>query len=326
MKRALRRSTVSLCLMCLPITNVQAGPYSFRQDDPANPHDPPIPADDPMIIGWATSVVDYTPAPGVIETHDNPANALGPADLDSSVSLGDLFSTTAPPPVGEILDPGPPVAYGGDPNDLTDDYGFIGIDAPGSITLGVSSPITDGPDHDFAVFERGFGSFTDHFTFAELAFVEVSTNGTDFARFPGISTVCESGCDAPLNTEFGRDFALLDPTAVFNLAGKHVSGWGTPFNLSDLSDHPAVLAGDVDLDEIRFLRFIDIPGNGEFVDSTGNPIFDTWVGLGTGGFDLDAVGVINTLPEPAHLASLTLLGITLRRNRQHQRHPHKSDQ
>src|SRR5690606_19802057 len=33
-------------------------------------------------------------------------------------------------------------------------------------------------------------------------------------------------------------------------------------------------------------------------DSLGNPILDTWLTTGSGGFDLDAVGAINVVPEP----------------------------
>jgi hypothetical protein len=52
----------------------------------------------------------------------------------------------------------------------------------GQITLSFARPITDGPGPDLAVLENSFSD-----TFLELAFVEVSTNGVDFVRFPSES-------------------------------------------------------------------------------------------------------------------------------------------
>jgi hypothetical protein len=65
-----------------------------------------------------------------------------------------------------------------------------------------------------------------------------------------------------------------------------------------------VLDGTVDLNDIRYVRQVDIPGGGPndangnitglFTDSCGNVIFDSWVTWGSGGADLDAVGVLNS--------------------------------
>ncbi len=38
---------------------------------------------------------------------------------------------------------------------------------------------------------------------------------------------------------------------------------------------------------------MDIPGDGTFLDSLGDPIYDAWVTWGSGGFDLEAIGVIS---------------------------------
>ena len=58
---------------------------------------------------------------------------------------------------------------------------------------------------------------------------------------------------------------------------------------------------------------MDIPGNGEFLDSQNNPVFDPYATPipGSGGFDLEAVGVINSVPvpEPASTLGLFLLGV-----------------
>lgn len=225
------------------------------------------------IQAWATGVVDYSPAPGVAAGFTNPLAAIGEAN-GTLVSLGDLDAT-------QIAD---------------------GV-APGSITLSFSTRIYDGPGADFAVFENAGTFFTDPYVFAELAYVEVSSNGVDFARFPSHSLNIEpddNGVLDPneLDVVFGRDFAAADSTNIYNLAGVHPTGIGTPFNLSELVGDPLVVGGTVDLSSIRYVRLVDIPGNGAFLDSFGNPIVDTWLTTGPAGFDLDAVGAINTVPEP----------------------------
>ncbi|MEM7576170.1 MAG: DUF4465 domain-containing protein [Planctomycetota bacterium] len=81
-----------------------------------------------------------------------------------------------------------------------------------------------------------------------------------------------------------------------------------------MSDDPAVLSGAVDLANIQFIKLVDIPGNGAFLDSEGNGILDAWLTTGSGGFDFrlgdgdspgPGIGVINAVPEPG----LGLLGL-----------------
>ncbi len=275
----------------------QAGPYAQSMDDSGNLIDAPIPGWvgsegdgivggenvlNPMFVGWATTVVSYLPSPGVQAGFSDPTRALGPASGDEFdvVSLGDLATGSNPPANGE--------------------YGVIGTNAPGSIILGFSQAITNGVGADFAVFENGFisqytmpGGYVAGQTFAELAYVEVSTNGVDFARFPSIS----------LTPDLVGAYGTIDPTNVYNLAGKSINSdgqsWGTPFNLDDLLTDELVINGVVDLSNILYIRLVDIPGNGAFEDSMGNPIYDAWVTWGTGGFDLDAIGVIHAVPEPS---------------------------
>ncbi|MGI9454914.1 MAG: hypothetical protein ACR2NU_00035, partial [Aeoliella sp.] len=204
---------------------------------------------------------------------DNVVNALGPAD-SGIIALGDLDATQ----IGTSI-------------------------LPGSITLRFDATVFDGPGPDFAVFENAGTFFTDPYIFAELAFVEVSSNGADFARFSSTSLNIEPDGNGMLDTDeldvmFERNFAGIDTTNVENLAGVHPAGIGTPFDLNQLANHTDVLGGLVDLDNIHFVRLVDIPGNGAFLDSLGNPILDTWLSTGSGGFDLDAVGAINAVPEP----------------------------
>jgi len=82
----------------------------------------------------------------------------------------------------------------------------------GKITMTFTPPITNGAGDDFVVFENGFPS--GGYLYAELAFVEVSTDGYVFARFPSVSLT-----PAPI---IGDN--ILDPTNVHNLAGKHPGG------------------------------------------------------------------------------------------------------
>lgn len=231
----------------------------------------------PIFVGWADSVVSYLPAPGVAASWTDPTKALGAVTGVNTdiVSLGDLDATQ--------------IANGV---------------APGQITLRFSMGIANGPGADFAVFENGFMSGNK--VFAELGYVEVSSDGVNFARFPSVYTAAT----APVG-----GYGAIDPTGVYNLVGKHVNAygnsWGTPFDLQDLVSHPLVQNGQVNLSAIYYVRIVDIPGSGDFKDSLGNPIYDAWVTWGSGGVDLEAIGVIHAVPEPATMFILGLGGLAL---------------
>ena len=150
----------------------------------------------------------------------------------------------------------------------------------GVATLTFDRPIQNGTGPDFAVFENGFDD-----PFLELAFVEVSSNGVDFVRFPAVSltqdTIQKGGFDP------------LDPTQLYNLAGKYKQGFGTPFDLEELKNE-----ANLDVDNIRFVRIIDVVGSIDSAygskDSQGNLVNDGWPASSwSSGFDLVAVGVIN---------------------------------
>lgn len=267
--------------MCLVVVAAQAGNYSKGKDDPGNIHDAPIPGFvgpaglgkapingtnqanyvNPAFQGWATEVVSYAPADDIPweETPGDwfqPARALGPVTGDDFhvVSLNDLTE--------EDLDVPKP---------------------PGRITLGFAAPIYNGPGPDFAIFENAF-AFS-NLVFAELGYVEVSSDGMNFARFP--SSYGNTGTVRQENS-----YRFQDPTNIYNLAGKHLNSagesWGTPFDLAQVAGNPLV-----DVMAIRYVRIVDIPGSGDFVDSAGQPIFDSWVTVGSGGLDLEAIGVLH---------------------------------
>ncbi len=168
----------------------------------------------------------------------------------------------------------------------------------GRITLTFTQPIVDGSGFDFAVFENGFGD-----SFLELAFVEVSSNGTDFVRFPAVSLT-------QTTTQVGG-FGTLDATNLDNLAGKYRGGFGTPFDLSQV----AGLSPNVDVSHIQFVRVIDVVGTIDPTlgsrDSLNNLSNDPYpTAFASGGFDLDGVGVLNMVPEPSS-ATLLAFGAAL---------------
>lgn len=150
----------------------------------------------------------------------------------------------------------------------------------GYAILTFDRPIVNGEGFDFAVFENGFSD-----DFLELAFVEVSTDGERFVRFPSVSLT-------PTDEQVGG-FDGLDPTNIHNLAGKYRQGYGTPFDLEDIAD-----SSGIDINNIRFVKLIDVVGciQPEYAsyDSQGNIINDPWpTPFYSSGFDLDAVCVIN---------------------------------
>jgi hypothetical protein len=229
--------------------------------------DPAIPANDARFVEWANDI-------DASRTAFAPRGSTSINTSGGFNSLGDLNAT-------EIAN---------------------GI-APGYLTVTFPNGIRNGSGHDFAVFENGFAYPAAPYLLAELAYVEVSTDGTNFARFPSIST------NTTWAGTFGQAFGGFDATKIHNLAGKHVAGFGTPFELDDLLNDSLVLGGLVDLTNIQYLRLVDIPGNGAFLDSQGNPILDAWMTSGSGGFDFRlgvglGVGVMNAVPEPAAVFSL----------------------
>jgi hypothetical protein len=166
-----------------------------------------------------------------------------------------------------------------------DSYDICCLGNGGRITMTFSKPITNGRGWDFAVFENGFND-----TFLELGYVEVSSNGADFFRFPNVS----------LTASAVSAFGSVDPTNIDGLAGKYRQGYGTPFDLDQMAGVSSLL----DVNNVGFVRIQDIVGDGTYLDTAGRVIYDPHKTTGSGGFDLDAVGVINAVPEPGSIALL----------------------
>ncbi len=209
----------------LTVSLAHAGPYSAGLNDNANPYDAPVPGfvgphgagkariDDgtgefqnpnnrvnPLFFAWASGISSYQRSDADAGFNE-PEYALGPVTGDNFdvVSLGDLTAAqiTAGNPAGRI-------------------------------TLRFARPIRNLSGADFVIFENGFtsgfntGGSGIGGVFAELAYVEVSADGVNFQRFNPTS----------LTPSAVGGYGSINPTNVYNLAGKHVNSygdcWGTP--------------------------------------------------------------------------------------------------
>ncbi|MBP7948808.1 MAG: hypothetical protein KA004_04065 [Verrucomicrobiales bacterium] len=246
----------------------QAGPFPPAAGQPGSDA---VAATSVLITGWATGVSSVERGPQQMGA------ALGPA------TYGNTDDEGAPvPPTHWVTGPA---------SQLADEvYDVFSLGDGGRITLTFSQPIGNGTGPDFAVFENGFAYIGGTY-FLELAFVEVSSNGTDFFRFPAVSLTSTT-------TQVGT-FNGIDPTNLRNLAGKYQNGWGTPFDLQDL----AGVSPALNRNRITHVRIVDAVGsiNPAYasLDSLGNPVNDPWpTPYDASGFDLDAVGVIHTTQPP----------------------------
>lgn len=157
----------------------------------------------------------------------------------------------------------------------------ISLGDGGVAILTFNPPITNGSGFDFAVFENSFSDF-----FLELAFVEVSSDGVNYFRFPATSNTQNSQQIGPFDL-------LSEPEKINNLAGKFRALYGTPFELDELSNSPGL-----NINSITHIKVIDVVGSI-------NPVFASFdqnqqiindpfpTPFSSGGFDLDAVGVIH---------------------------------
>ena len=162
----------------------------------------------------------------------------------------------------------------------------------GIATLTFASPIFNGEGPDFAVFENGLVNAQDTtLCFLELAFVEVSSDGQNFFRFPAVSMVQDTA-------QVGS-FSCISATLIHNFAGKYEVMYGTPFDLDEVEDNALL-----DKNKVTHVRIIDVVGciNPQYAtyDSQNRPVNDPWpTAFNSSGFDLDAVGVIYDLAHNA---------------------------
>ncbi len=181
---------------------------------------------------------------------------------------------------------GPHVIYGSEsdavgPIDFTTTTA-VSLGDGGSATVTFAHPIRNGEGPDFAVFENSFNDY-----FLELGFVEVSTDGERFVRFPATSL---TQTDTQVVSE-------VDPTFINNLAGKYRVGYGTPFDLEELRDSTGI-----NIDSIVYVRIVDVVGSIDpqyaTYDAYGHivndpyPTSDPTGNWRSGGFDLTGVAVM----------------------------------
>ncbi len=166
---------------------------------------------------------------------------------------------------------------------------YVSLGDSGEAILSFEHPIINGDSYDFAIFENGFlAEVNAPLAFLELAFVAVSTDGVQYIQFPAISHTSTSN---QLNA-----YDYIDATYITNFAGKYIVDYGTPFDLEDLA---TLTAGTtVNLSEINYVKITDVTGviSSSFAnqDSEGNTINDPFpTAFSSGGFDLDALGVIH---------------------------------
>lgn len=178
---------------------------------------------------------------------------------------------------------------------IYDDVVSLGRD--GSLVLTFSGGIKDRPGADFVVFENGFNDY-----FLELAYVEVSSDGIHFVRFPNYSYTEAS---VP-------GFGNVETRLLAGLAGKYRQEYGTPFDLNELQKaQDAILSGQndfstdfinqfnatfplLDLDHVSHVRIRDVSGDGlTSFDARGASIYDPYPTISSVGFDLEAIGVLH---------------------------------
>lgn len=161
----------------------------------------------------------------------------------------------------------------------------ISLGDSGTAVLTFPAPLYNGPGADFAVYEYGFiNPANPEEAFMELAFVEVSSDGVNYTRFPASSLT-----DTPQVPMAG---VYMNARKINNIAGKYVAGYGTPFDLEELKNTPGL-----DVNNITHVRLVDVVGSmgaHASMDNDGNPINDPYPSpIPSGGFDLDAVAALN---------------------------------
>lgn len=212
---------------------------------------------------------------------------------DSSAFVAWATGCVAEPGPMNITNPGAGMAGSGWPASNVIGYpqGTTGVTCLGDggmATVTFASPICNRPGPDFAVFENGFeNAQTPGFWFLELGFVEVSSDGVNFFRFPAYS-------NTQTLTQIGG-MGCIDPSQIHNLASKYGAMYGTPFDLDEVPDNPLL-----DKDHVTHVRIVDVIGNIDpdyaTYDCQGNPVNDPWpTPFASCGMDLDAVGVIHDI-------------------------------
>jgi hypothetical protein len=227
---------------------------------------------------------DFTTAD--YEAFAPPVGELGTTAIhkDSSVFVAWATGVQVTRGYQDISDPSLGYASYGDSTlalGQADGDSIVSLGDGGSAIVTFAHPIINGDGADFAVFENSFSD-----SFLELAFVEVSSDGVNYFRFPATSYT-----QAEVQLDLG---GMIDAIQINNLAGKYRGMYGTPFDLEELASEP-----NLNVNHITHIRLIDVVGsiNPAYAsyDQYGNAINDPWTTpFPSCGFDLDAVGVIHS--------------------------------
>ena len=246
----MKRNNKSIFILALVFISFKANSQTFAPA-PGNNGTTAIKKDSSIIVGWANGV-ELTR--GLMNKSNPSAGYASFGDKLDAINLSEKTTN-----------------------------GVVSLGDSGVAILTFDRPIKNELGPDFAVFENGFVD-----DFIELAFVEVSSDGLHYFRFPAMS-------EAPTNVQIGP-FSMSDCRYFNNLAGKYRIGYGTPFDLEELSG-----INGLDISKITHVKLIDVIGsidpNFGTVDSQGKLINDLFpTEFPSGGFDLDAVGVIHQGP------------------------------
>jgi hypothetical protein len=190
-----------------------------------------------------------------------PADRFATSEMYSEGACGGYGASELP---GVVL--GPPVGGGAYQGSLD----VLSLGTGGSIVLGFTDTIVDGPGPDFLVFENPF--LTNGQPDFELAQVSVSDDGTTWTSFPCTAT---GPSPSGYGTCAGWHPVYSSPTNGISPLDPAVAG-GDPFDLA--------LIG---VTEARFVRITDIG-----VDYT-TETCPAGSSAKTNGFDLDAVSIVN---------------------------------
>ena len=256
--------------LALATVHAVAGPFPD--------YDQGIASNDVRIVGWATGWQDYVrPDPssgGYCHNNSNQIDSIDNAILGAPADFT-LSGTTKH---------------------------LLALGHGASITLTFGRQVPHGPGWDFAVFNNAFQSMSpdladraggtnyvyfnsgtnrvpvargDNFVWCKTAFVDVSSDATNWARFPAtyLNTDVLFQASVPDDPDH---WLSQDMTMIDGLAGKFILQYGTPFSLSALTNDPNVVSNLVNLNNIRYIRLTDVIGDGSTADQYGNPIYSPY--------------------------------------------------
>jgi hypothetical protein len=282
-RRSRRRAAATgVALAALGASPAFAGPYAPAGGMAGSTA---IPATSSSVVEWASGATITRGVRNIENPTEYNSNPSDPSNFALYGGVDGISEGTGSPNTAPI---------GAPPQPQTSYYG-VALGQNGNVAVTFNTPIANGPGADFAVFGNGFSTGSNEW--AKLAYVEVSSDGVNFFRFPDISLT-------QTTTQVGNS-GELDPTNLYDFAGKDPAGYGTPFDLQELSDTPGLNVNDV-----IAVRVVAVTGdiNPAFasLDSKGNIINDAWPApssVHSEGFDLAGVGVINEAPEPSAAAA-----------------------